>query len=82
LTYRKLVPALYDLWLDKRLSDSFEVIAVDGKAISLADFVDHLKEGVDRFTWGPPSAHTLLAKDGRGWSPAWPAGRLGPKPGR
>jgi glucose-6-phosphate 1-dehydrogenase len=49
LTWRKLIPALYNLWLDKRLSDSFQVIALD-RAAPPADFAAHLKEGVDQFS--------------------------------
>ncbi|HSN89179.1 MAG TPA: hypothetical protein VL025_20610, partial [Thermoanaerobaculia bacterium] len=28
LTWRKLVPALYNLWLDKALSEPFQVIGI------------------------------------------------------
>ncbi|MEA2692675.1 MAG: glucose-6-phosphate 1-dehydrogenase, partial [Acidobacteriota bacterium] len=65
LTWRKLIPALYNLWLDKRLSDSFQVIAMD-RAAPPADFAGHLKEGVDQFSrrgkaddeaWGRFAAH-------------------------
>jgi glucose-6-phosphate 1-dehydrogenase len=50
LTWRKLVPALYNLWLDKRCSDTFQVIAVDGKPMEPAAYLAHLKEGVDQFS--------------------------------
>ncbi|HZF07237.1 MAG TPA: glucose-6-phosphate dehydrogenase [Thermoanaerobaculia bacterium] len=68
LTWRKLVPALYNLWLDKRLSDSFQVIAVDGKPMDPAAYLAHLKEGVDQFSrrgkceddpWGRFSSHVI-----------------------
>ncbi|HEV7516720.1 MAG TPA: glucose-6-phosphate dehydrogenase [Thermoanaerobaculia bacterium] len=65
LTWRKLIPALYNLWLDKRLSDSFQVIALD-RAAPPANFAAHLQEGVDQFSrrgkaepeaWGRFASH-------------------------
>ncbi|HEV8578172.1 MAG TPA: glucose-6-phosphate dehydrogenase [Thermoanaerobaculia bacterium] len=50
LTWRKLVPALYNLWLDGALPESFKVIALDMKDMAPAAFVEHLREGVDRFS--------------------------------
>jgi glucose-6-phosphate 1-dehydrogenase len=50
LTWRKLVPALYNLWLDKDLPDPFQVIALDMKEMDTAAFVAHLREGVERFS--------------------------------
>ena len=50
LTWRKLAPALYNLWLDKDLPEPFQVIALDMKEIDSAAFVQHLREGVDRFS--------------------------------
>ena len=31
LTWRKLIPALYNLWLDKWLVEPFKIFCVDGK---------------------------------------------------
>ena len=39
LTWRKLVPALYNLWLDGWLPRSFAIIGVDGKEIELDPFL-------------------------------------------
>src|SRR6185295_866800 len=50
LTWRKLVPALYNLWLDGDLPEPFRVIALDMKEMEPAAFVQHLREGVDRFS--------------------------------
>lgn len=50
LTWRKLVPALYNLWLDGDLPEPFRVIALDMKEMDPAAFVQHLREGVDRFS--------------------------------
>ena len=50
LAWRKLVPALYNLWLDGNLAEPFRVIGVDLKEMDEAGFVQHLREGVDRFS--------------------------------
>jgi glucose-6-phosphate 1-dehydrogenase len=50
LTWRKLVPALYNLWLDRWLPEPFQIFCVDGKPIEPAAFVQHLREGVDTFS--------------------------------
>jgi len=50
LTWRKLVPALYDLFLDKWLADRFAVIGVGRKEMRDDSFREHLREGVDRFS--------------------------------
>ncbi len=50
LTWRKLVPALYNLWLDKALPEPFRVIALDLKETDPAAYLQHLREGVDRFS--------------------------------
>jgi glucose-6-phosphate 1-dehydrogenase len=50
LTWRKLVPALYNLWLDEALPEPFRVIVLDHKEMEPAAFVEHLREGIDRFS--------------------------------
>jgi glucose-6-phosphate 1-dehydrogenase len=50
LAWRKLVPALYNLWLDKALPEPFRVIALDLKETDPAAYLQHLREGVDRFS--------------------------------
>jgi glucose-6-phosphate 1-dehydrogenase len=50
LTWRKLVPALYNLWLDGALPEPFRVIGVDLKEMTGGDFVARLRDGVDRFS--------------------------------
>ena len=70
LTWRKLVPALYDLFLDKWLPDRFAFVGVDRnrRKLSVDEFCQHLREGVDTFsrhgktddkTWGVFAAHLL-----------------------
>ena len=50
LTWRKLVPALYNLFLDKWLPDRFAVVGVDRKEMSIDEFRQRLREGVDTFS--------------------------------
>ena len=50
LTWRKLVPALYNLWLDGALPPQFEVLAVDAREITTESYLEHLREGIDRFS--------------------------------
>lgn len=50
LTWRKLIPALYNLHLDNWMPERFAVIGVDRAEISNASFRDHLREGVDQFS--------------------------------
>lgn len=50
LTWRKLVPALYNLYLDHWLPDHFAVIGLDRKGMSLDEFHARLRDGVDTFS--------------------------------
>jgi glucose-6-phosphate 1-dehydrogenase len=50
LAWRKLVPALYNLYLDKWLPDRFEVIGIDMKPMSDEEFRQRLRQGVNRFS--------------------------------
>lgn len=50
LTWRKLVPALYNLFLDQWLPKYFVVIGVDRKEMDEVAFRKRLREGVDRFS--------------------------------
>jgi glucose-6-phosphate 1-dehydrogenase len=50
LTWRKLVPALYNLFLDNWLPDRFAVIGVDRKKMSLEEFRERLRQGVNQFS--------------------------------
>ena len=49
LTWRKLIPALYDLYLDRHLPGWFAVIGLDRKEMSPQEFLDHLRDGVNQF---------------------------------
>ncbi|MHB1132758.1 MAG: glucose-6-phosphate dehydrogenase [Chloroflexota bacterium] len=50
LAQRKLVPALYNLFLDHRLPRRFAVTGVARRAMGLDDYCNHLREGVNRFS--------------------------------
>jgi glucose-6-phosphate 1-dehydrogenase len=61
LTWRKLIPAIYTLFLKGWIPEQFRVIAIDRRDMSDDDYRSHLKDGVDRFldhegssdeTWG------------------------------
>lgn len=50
LTWRKLVPALYNLWRDEWLTRQIAIIGVDRRAIQDEEYRKHLREGVDKFS--------------------------------
>lgn len=50
LTRRKLIPALYDLFLDKWLPEQFAVVGVSRTEMSEDQFREHLRSGVDKFS--------------------------------
>lgn len=56
LTLRKVVPALYNLFLDGYLPEQFVIIGVARTDFSDADFCNHLRTGVDRFSRRGPAA--------------------------
>ncbi len=50
LTWRKLMPALYDLYLDNLLPEKFAIFGVDGKSVSADDWRKRLHDGVNQFS--------------------------------
>lgn len=50
LTWRKLIPALYNLYLDNWMPDRFLVLGVDRSDMADNKFREHLRDGVDRFS--------------------------------
>lgn len=46
LTWRKLIPALYNLCLDDWLPGKFAILGLDHRELSLNDFREHLRKGV------------------------------------
>jgi glucose-6-phosphate 1-dehydrogenase len=73
LTWRKLVPALYNLYLDHWLPEQFALVGVDLKEMNDEDFRQHLRDGVDQFSrrgkadskvWGEFASHlSFLSAD-------------------
>ena len=50
LAMRKLLPALFNLYLDHWLPEKFAIVGVDRKAMSDDEFRKHLRAGVDQFS--------------------------------
>jgi glucose-6-phosphate 1-dehydrogenase len=50
LTWRKLIPALYSLFLDDFLPEEFTIIGVDGRPLSPNEWAEHLRTGVEKFS--------------------------------
>jgi glucose-6-phosphate 1-dehydrogenase len=50
LSWRKLVPALYHLFLENRLPEHFAILGVGHLHLSDKDFREHLKQGVEQFS--------------------------------
>jgi glucose-6-phosphate 1-dehydrogenase len=50
LTRRKLVPALYNLFLDHWLPDQFSIICLDRSEMGRDKFLQHLRQGLDEFS--------------------------------
>jgi glucose-6-phosphate 1-dehydrogenase len=71
LTQRKIVPALYNLFLDKWLPETFALVGFSRTSFSDASFCNHLRQGVDQFSrrgksseedWQDFSAHITYMK--------------------
>ncbi len=56
LTWRKLVPALFDLHLDGQLPKPFAVLGVDRRELGDGAYRDHLRQGVANFSRRGPAA--------------------------
>ncbi len=50
LNYRKLNPALFNLFLDNAMSDSLSIVGIDRIEYSEPDYKKHLKKGIDIFS--------------------------------
>ena len=50
LTWRKLIPALYNLFLDHLIPEKFAVFGVDAKKVSVEDLRKRLLDGVNQFS--------------------------------
>lgn len=50
LNYRKLTPALYNLYLDSAMPDHFQIVGISRTNYTDAQYKAHLKEGIDKFS--------------------------------
>ena len=50
LTWRKLIPAIYNLWVDGWIPEEFAIIGVSRSKNTELEFEKHLHEGVDKFS--------------------------------
>src|SRR6478672_9620228 len=50
LSRRKLIPALYNLYLDVWLNDKFSIICIGSSLADSEALLKHLKDGVDKFS--------------------------------
>ncbi|MBS1742228.1 MAG: glucose-6-phosphate dehydrogenase [Bacteroidetes bacterium] len=50
LTWRKLIPAMYNLYLDKWLNSKFSIVCVGRQEMTLEDFISRLHDGINRFS--------------------------------
>ena len=50
LAWRKLIPALYNLFLDKWLPVKFAIIGIDRRELTTDEFRARLRDGVDTFS--------------------------------
>ena len=50
LNYRKLNPALFNLFLDNAMPDNFSIVGIDRIEYSETAYKKHLKEGIDHFS--------------------------------
>jgi glucose-6-phosphate 1-dehydrogenase len=50
LTWRKLIPAIYNLYLDNWIPDNFALIGVSREKLTESEFQKHLHQGVDKFS--------------------------------
>jgi glucose-6-phosphate 1-dehydrogenase len=50
LNYRKLNPALYNLFLDEAMPENFSIVGIARSEYGDGEYVKHLKEGIDNFS--------------------------------
>lgn len=70
LSWRKVIPALYDLFFQKHLPESFAILIVDQKPYNDTKIVSHLQDGVAEFSrsdkqrWKEFAKHVHYLKGG------------------
>ena len=50
LNYRKLNPALFNLFMDRAMPDNFSIVGIARSEYPGDDYEKHLKEGIDNFS--------------------------------
>src|SRR5919112_5979720 len=50
LTHRKLIPALYNLYIDQYLPERFSIIGIGRNDFTTASYKEHIKKGVQEFS--------------------------------
>jgi glucose-6-phosphate 1-dehydrogenase len=50
LNYRKLSPALYNLFLDDAMPENFSIVGIARTEYGDGEYIKHLKEGIDNFS--------------------------------
>ena len=65
LTKRKLLPALYNLLVDKLLPENFAVLGLGRKTLSDEQFRSIAREGLDQFSRQPPDSESWKAFQSR-----------------
>src|SRR4029079_9219818 len=50
LNYRKLNPALFNLFLDNAMPENFSIVGIARSDYGEGEYVKHLKEGIDNFS--------------------------------
>ena len=74
LTWRKLIPALYNLYLDGQLPEKFSIFGMNRRNVPLDEWRDHLHDGIDQFSrsgkadpvkWEAFAKHLSLSQPGK-----------------
>lgn len=63
LTYRKLIPAIWDLFEQKNLPEQFAVLGLGRTELSDADFRTKMTEGIRKFACKPTSEQLVQFAD-------------------
>jgi glucose-6-phosphate 1-dehydrogenase len=50
LTWRLLMPAIYDIFLDERLGENFALIGIDSRPLSRNKYQERIRSGVNKFS--------------------------------
>ena len=74
LAWRKLIPALYNLYLDRQLPEKFAIFGMNRRDIPLDEWQQHMRTGIDQFSrrgkadsaqWNSFVKHLLLSQPGK-----------------